>query len=35
VERLFSLRHRSRLDLIEAAFAVLGKHLHVEARDAA
>jgi antitoxin HicB len=35
IERLFSLRHRSRLDLIESAFAVLGKHLHVEARDAA
>ena len=35
MERLFSLRHRSRLDLVEAAFAVLGKRLHVEARDAA
>ena len=35
VERLFSLRHHSRLDRIEAAFAALGKHLHVEARNAA
>lgn len=35
VERLFSLRHCSRLDQIEAAFAALGKRLHVEARDAA
>jgi len=35
VERLFSLRHHSRLDRIEAAFAALGKHLHVEARSAA
>ena len=35
IERLFSLRHRSRLDQIEAAFAALGKRLHVEARDAA
>jgi antitoxin HicB len=35
IERLFSLRHRSRLDQIESAFAVLGKQLHVEARDAA
>ena len=35
IERLFSLRHHSRLDLIEAAFAALGKRLHVEARDAA
>ena len=34
VERLFSLRHHSRLDQIEAAFAVLGKRLHIEARDA-
>jgi hypothetical protein len=32
---LFSLRHHSRLDLIEAALAALGKRLHVEARDAA
>jgi antitoxin HicB len=35
VERLFSLRHRSRLDQLETAFAALGKRLHVEARDAA
>ena len=35
IERLFSLRHRSRLDLIETAFAAVGKRLHVEARDAA
>ena len=35
IERLFSLRHGSRLNQIEAALAVLGKRLHVEARDAA
>ena len=35
VERLFSLRHQSRLDQIEAAFAALGKHLDIEVRDAA
>src|ERR1019366_1591176 len=35
IERLFSLRHHSRLDQIEAALASLGKRLHVEARDAA
>lgn len=35
IERLFSLRHHSRLDQIEAAFAALGKRLHIEARDAA
>lgn len=35
VDRLFSLRHRSRLDQIESAFAALGKRLHVEARNAA
>ena len=35
IERLFSLRHNSRLDLIETAFSALGKRLHVEARDAA
>jgi antitoxin HicB len=34
-QRLFSLRHHSRLDLIEAALAVLGKRLHVEVQDAA
>ena len=35
VERLFSLRHHSRLDLIEAGFAALAKRLFVEVRDAA
>jgi antitoxin HicB len=35
IERLFSLRHHSRLNQIEAAFAALGKRLHVEARNAA
>ncbi|MBI3470975.1 MAG: type II toxin-antitoxin system HicB family antitoxin [Candidatus Solibacter usitatus] len=35
IERLFSLRHNSRLDRIEAALAALGKRLHVETRDAA
>ena len=35
IERLFSLRHRSRLDLIEKAFAALGKHLQIQVRDAA
>jgi antitoxin HicB len=35
VQRLFSLLHHSRLDQIEAAFAALGKRLHVEVRDAA
>ena len=35
IERLFSLRHQSRLDQIEAAFSALGKCLHVEVRDAA
>ena len=35
IERLFSLRHRSRLDQIEAALASLGKRLHIEVRDAA
>ena len=35
MDRLFSLRHHSRLDQIEAAFAALGKRLHVEVRDAA
>lgn len=35
IERLFSLRHHSRLDQIESAFAALGKRLHVEARSAA
>jgi antitoxin HicB len=35
IDRLFSLRHHSRLDQIESAFAALGKRLHVEMRDAA
>jgi len=35
IERLFSLRHHSRLDRIEAALATLGKCLHIEVRDAA
>jgi antitoxin HicB len=35
IQRLFSLRHHSRLDLIESAFAVMGKRLHVEVRSAA
>lgn len=35
VDRLFSLRHLSRLDQMEAAFAALGKRLHIEARNAA
>jgi antitoxin HicB len=35
IERLFSLRHRSRLDQIEAAFVALGKRLEIEVRDAA
>ena len=35
IERLFSLRHHSRLDQIEAALSALGKRLHIETRDAA
>jgi antitoxin HicB len=35
VDRLFSLRHQSRLDQIEAAFAALTKRLKIEACDAA
>lgn len=35
VDRLFSLRHHSRLDQIEAAFVALGKRLKIEVRDAA
>lgn len=35
IDRLFSLRHHSRLNQIESAFAALGKRLHVEARNAA
>ncbi len=34
-DRLFSLRHQSRFDQIEAAFSALGKCLKVEVRDAA
>jgi len=30
VDRLFDLRHASRLDQIEAAANVLGKHVHVQ-----
>ena len=35
VDRLLDLRHRSRLDQLEAAFRALGKQLSVEIRDAA
>lgn len=35
IDRLFSLRHQSRLGHIEAAFAALGKRLRMEVRDAA
>jgi antitoxin HicB len=35
VDRLFDLRHRSRLDHLERAFRALGKELRVEVRDAA
>lgn len=35
IERLFSLRHLSRLDQIEAAFAALGKRVEIAVRDAA
>ena len=35
ISRLFSLRHQSRFDLIEAAFAALGKSVRIEIRDAA
>ncbi|MBN8729958.1 MAG: type II toxin-antitoxin system HicB family antitoxin [Acidobacteria bacterium] len=35
VERLFSLRHRSRLEQIEAAFAAMGKTLRLEVMSAA
>ena len=35
IDRLFSLRHHSRLDQIESAFAAPGKRLHVEVRNAA
>jgi antitoxin HicB len=33
VDRLFDLRHASRLDQIEAAFTALGKRLEVEISD--
>jgi antitoxin HicB len=35
VDRLFDLRHRSRLDRIESAFRVLGKEIRIEVRPAA
>ena len=35
IDRLFSLRHRSRFDQVEAAFAALGKRLKIEVRNAA
>ena len=35
VHRLRILRHRSRLDQIEAAFQSLGKEIHIEVRPAA
>jgi len=35
VDRLFNLRHASRVDQIEEAFRVLGKSLEIEVRDAA
>ena len=35
IDRLLDLRHGSRLDLLEAAFRVLGKQLTIEIRDAA
>ena len=35
IDRLFSLRHQSRLNQVESAFAALGKRLHIEARNAA
>ena len=35
VDRLFDLRHQSRLDQIEAAFKALGKEITIEVRDAA
>ena len=35
IDRLFSLRHRTRFDRIEAAFVALGKRLTIEVRDAA
>ncbi len=35
LDRLFDLRHQSRFDRLEAAFAALNKHIWVEVRDAA
>ena len=35
IDRLFSLRHQSRLDQLEAAFKALGKELMIDIRDAA
>jgi antitoxin HicB len=35
IDRLFSLRHHSRFNQIEAAFVALGKRLRIEVRDAA
>lgn len=35
IDRLFSLRHQSRVVLLEAAFVALGKRLRLEVRDAA
>jgi antitoxin HicB len=35
VDRLLDLRHASRLDQIEAAFAALHKRVVIEIRDAA
>jgi antitoxin HicB len=35
LDRLFDLRHQSRFDQLEAAFAALNKHIWVEVRDAA
>jgi antitoxin HicB len=35
VDRLFNLRHQSRLDQIDAAFESLGKKIDIAVRDAA
>ena len=35
IDRLLDLRHHSRLDLIDAAFAALGKRLEIGLRNAA
>ncbi len=35
VDRLFDLKHQSRLDQIEAAFRAVGKELRIDVRDAA